>query len=68
MRRRAASLSPTIDEEGCAGAAAATASEVQARQMVRSAREKERLVARYFADVAGIVREFKAREALEAGV
>ena len=64
MRRRAASLSPTIDEEGCAGAA----TEVQARQMVRSAREKERLVARYFGDVAGIVREFRAREVLEAGV
>jgi hypothetical protein len=68
MRRSATSLSPTVDEaEGRAGAAGETAAEVRARQMVRSAREKERLVARYFGDVAGIVREFKAREMLGAG-
>jgi hypothetical protein len=48
-------------------AVAAAASEMQSRRMVRSTRDKEQLVARYFGDVAGIVREFKAREVLGAG-
>ena len=70
MRRRAASPPPAVGGEGGGGgaaAAAAPASEVRARRVVRSVREKERLVARHFGDVAGIVREFKARQMLGAG-